>query len=94
MSGQRLRRPIVFLNNNQCPGCMGTLQLLEEETYVAAIDKKGLPIGGQSFIYARLRCKKCGAEYDAEKKGMYYAIKPTLPQIQQIFKEFNPFYNN
>ena len=60
----------------------------------AAIDKKGLPIGGQSFIYARLRCKKCGAEYDAEKKGMYYAIKPTLPQIQQIFKEFNPFYNN
>jgi len=94
MAGQRLKRPIVFLNNNQCPKCYSKLELLETETYVAAIDAKGAPIGGDTFVDAILRCPKCGEEYAATKKGIYYYIKPDVPEIHPIFKEFNPFYNN
>ena len=92
MSGQRLKRPIIFLSNNQCPGCLGTLQLVEEEVYIGALDKRGFDIGGETLVSAQLRCTKCGEIYDAEKKGVYYAIAPTLPVIPQVFKEFNPFY--
>ena len=85
-------KPIQLLKANQCPECRGKLELVEEETYVAAIDSKGLPIGGQSFVEQRLRCVKCHAEYNCEKKGPCYHIAPVLPPLPVIVEDFNPFY--
>lgn len=89
---KKLIRPIQYLKLNQCRECKGKLQLVEEETYVAAIDSKGLPIGGQSFVDQRLRCLKCGAEYECVKEGMYYHIAPQTQQIPVIIEDYNPFY--
>lgn len=84
-------RPIQYLKANQCWKCRGKLQLLEDETFIAPLDSKGLPIGGETFCDVRLRCVKCGEEYNAIKKGMYYAIAPTLPPIP-VIGDYNPFY--
>lgn len=86
------KRPIQYLKINQCRNCKGRLQLVEEETYVAALDSRGLPIGGQSFVDMRLRCTKCGEEYDCVKEGMHYAIAPKTQPIPVIVKDYNPFY--
>lgn len=86
-------RPIQYLKPNQCWRCRGKLQLLEEETFIAPIDSKGLPIGGETYVDVKLRCSKCGEEYDAVKKGMCYVIAPTLPPIApHIDDDYNPFY--
>lgn len=85
-------KPFRFVNMNQCPKCFGLLHLLEVDTYVGAIDKKGIPIGGQEFTTSTLRCEKCGEEYPANKKGQSYYIAPSTPSIDPIMKEFNPFY--
>ena len=85
-------KPIIILDNNQCPKCRGRLMLVEEESYVAMLDKKGLPIGGEEYVDQRLVCKDCGESYKAEKKGMFYQIASTLPQIPVIAKDYNPFY--
>ena len=96
MAGQEDKgiRPIKFVSMNQCPCCYGRLELLEVDTYVAATDKKGRPIGGSEFTESSLRCKTCGKEYPAWKKGSSYFIAPTTPEIKPIMKEFNPFYTN
>ena len=94
MAGQKMIQPIKFVSNNQCPKCYGHLELLEVDIYVAAIDKKGRPIGGSEFTEASLRCKTCGEEYPAWKKGACYYIAPTTPPIKPVMKEFNPFYTN
>lgn len=96
MAGQKDKgiKPIKFVSINQCPSCYGRLELLELDTYVAAIDKKGRPIGGQEFTEASLRCTCCGKEYPAWKKGASYFIAPTTPEIRPIMKDFNPFYAN
>ena len=53
----KMIKPFKFLNVNQCPKCQGKLMLVEEESYVAKLDKKGLPIGGQSYVEKRLVCR-------------------------------------
>ena len=85
-------KPFTFLDANQCPKCGSKMMLVEDETYVAALDKKGLPIGGQSFIDQKLICKTCGESYTAEKKGMCFQIKSSLPPIPVIVQDYNPFY--
>lgn len=88
----KVKKPIQYLKANQCRKCKGKLQLVEEETYIATLDTKGLPIGGQSFVSQRLRCLKCGESYDCEKKGMYYHIAPRTRPLPVIIEEYNPFY--
>lgn len=88
----KMIKPMIFLKPNQCPHCMGELQVVEEETYVGAIDSTGIPIGGQSFVDLRLRCTKCRKEYPASKKGMHYYITPTTQAEVKIMDDFNPFY--
>lgn len=88
----KMIKPFKFLNVNQCPKCQGKLMLVEEESYVAKLDKKGLPIGGQSYVEQRLVCRECGESYDAEKKGMCFQIAHTLPPIPVILEDYNPFY--
>lgn len=88
----KFTKPIIFLKPNQCPKCYGKLMLVEEESYVAKLDNKGLPIGGQTYVEQRLVCESCGESYDAEKKGMYFEIAHTLPPIPVIAKDYNPFY--
>lgn len=88
----KLTKPFKLLNVNQCPKCHGKLMLVEEESYVAKLDKKGLPVGGQTCVEQRLVCSECGESYDAEKKGMCFQIAHTLPQIPVIVKDYNPFY--
>lgn len=85
-------KPFKFLNPNQCPKCHGKLILVEEESYIAKLDKKGLPLNGQSYVEQRLVCSECGESYDTEKKGMCFQIKHSLPQIPVIMEEYNPFY--
>lgn len=84
--------PIRYLGNNQCPQCTGELMLIEKETYVGALDKKGQAIGGQSFLEVAMRCTKCGAEYEADRKGLYYYIKPKTRPIVHDIGDYNPFY--
>ena len=88
----KMIKPFKFLDVNQCPKCGGKLILVEEESYVAKLDKKGLPVGGQSCVEQRLVCGECGESYDAEKKGMCFQIASTLPAIPVIIKDYNPFY--
>lgn len=88
----KMIKPFKFLDVNQCPKCGGKLMLVEEESYVAKLDKKGLPVGGQSCVEQRLVCRECGESYDAEKKGMCFQIASTLPAIPVIIKDYNPFY--
>ena len=88
----KMIKPFTYLKPNQCPNCRAKLMLVEEESYAARLDSKGLPIGGDTYVELRLVCTKCGAEFDCEKKGMYYHIKPKLPPIPVIAKDFNPFY--
>lgn len=88
----KMIKPFKFLDVNQCPKCGGKLMLVEEESYVAKLDKKGLPVGGQSCVEQRLVCGECGESYDAEKKGMCFQIASTLPAIPVIIKDYNPFY--
>ena len=88
----KMIKPFTYLKPNQCPKCRGKLMLVEEESYAARLDSKGLPVGGDTYIEQKLVCCRCGAEYEAEKKGMYFHIAPTLPQIPVIVKDFNPFY--
>lgn len=90
----KLIKPFIRLKLNQCPRCLGKLELVENETYVGALDSVGIPIGGQSFVDLMLRCTNCHAEYPAIKKGAHYAIKTDEDEIPvKIIKEFNPFYN-
>lgn len=91
--GNKLIKPFFRLKLNQCPKCFEKLELVENETYVGALDSVGIPIGGQSFIDVSLRCTKCYSEYPAMKKGAHYAIKVTDEMPVKIVKEFNPFYN-
>lgn len=85
-------KPFTYLKPNQCPNCKGKLVLVEQESYTAKLDSKGLPIDGISCVDQRLVCTKCGNEYECEKKGMLYQIAPLLPPIPVIMKDFNPFY--
>lgn len=89
----KLIKPFFRLKLNQCPKCFGKLELVENETYVGALDSVGIPIGGQSFVDVALRCTQCYSEFPAEKKGAHYAIKIENEQAVKIVKEFNPFYN-
>lgn len=86
-------RPYLIIGINQCPKCLERLELLEIDTYVAAIDKRGRAIGGNEETEVSLRCMGCGEEYPAWKKGNSYYIAPTTPPIKPIMKEFNPFYS-
>lgn len=87
-------KPFILLKMNQCPKCLSKLKLIEEETYVGSLNDGGLLISGDSLVEAKLYCPKCGAEYDAEKKGARYCIKQQLPPIRPVMKkEFNPFYD-
>lgn len=88
----KLIKPFIYGKMNQCPECGGKLELVEEETYVAAIDSKGVPIGGESFVDMRLRCMSCRKEYDAQKKGMHYMIDHHCAKIVPIARDYNPFY--
>ena len=85
-------KPFVFIRVNQCPNCKGKLELLEEETYVAKLDSKGVPIAGETYVDLRVRCVRCGSEFDAKKQGMHYCIDHHLPPILPIAKDYNPFY--
>lgn len=85
-------KPMQYLNPNQCPKCGGKLMLVEEESCVSTLDKKGLPIGGDTYVEVRLVCKKCGETFEAEKCGMLYQIAPNLPKIPVIIEDYNPFY--
>ena len=51
-------KPIKFLDINQCPKCHGKLMLVEEESYISNLDKKGLPISEKSYVEQRLVCSK------------------------------------
>lgn len=88
----KLIKPMTFLKMNQCPHCKGKLELVEEETYISNIDSTGIPIGGESYVDSRLRCRKCAAEFTAMKKGMHYFIAPSTPQEINIMGDYNPFY--
>lgn len=88
----KMIKPFTYLKPNQCPACRGKLMLVEEESYAARLDSKGLPIGGDTYVEQRLVCTKCGSEYDCEKNGIVYQIAPKLPPIPVIIKDFNPFY--
>ena len=87
-------KPIIHLNPNQCPECKkGKLLLVEEESYVAPLDSKGLPLAGQTYIEQKLVCSKCGSEFDCTKKGMFFQVKyKDIKPIPDIAKDFNPFY--
>lgn len=85
-------RPFRRLKANQCMECFGKLELVEEELYIAPLDSKGIPIRGDTYATGRLRCTKCGAEYDCEKRGMHYGIDFKCTPIPKIVKDFNPFY--
>ena len=45
----KMIKPMIFLKPNQCPHCMGELQVVEEETYVGAIDS--IICGSQIKMY-------------------------------------------
>lgn len=87
-------KPMVKLKMNQCPNCIsGRLELVEEETYVGALNSTGVPIGGQSFINIILRCNNCKKKYPAIKKGVHYIIAPLNDnQSKVIINDYNPFY--
>lgn len=90
--GTKLIKPFTFAKPNQCRYCKGKLELVDEDIVIAKLDSKGLPIGGDSYTSQRLRCVKCGEEYEAEKKGMFFHIASSLPPIPVIVEEYNPFY--
>ena len=89
------KRGVIYLNENECPKCRGKLVLVSVEKSVTQLNKDGLPIINADIddeIDACLTCKKCGEVYDVDKKGMYFKIKKTLPELNQpTIKEFNPF---
>lgn len=83
---------------NQCPYCMGELVLVEEERSITQLNARGIPktqsILNDITTEVKLVCCDCGKDYDAEKEGMHYIIKRTLPKIkrEKRIKDFNPFY--
>lgn len=89
------KRGIIYLNENECPNCRGRLALVSVEKSVTQLNKDGLPIIDTDIddeVEVCLVCKKCGATYDTEKRGMYFTVKRDLPIINQPkIKEFNPF---
>lgn len=90
--GEKKNKPFYYLKPNQCRSCGGKLELVDEDIAVAKLDSKGLPMWGDSYTNQRLRCPKCGSEFDCVKQGMSFVIAPTAPPIQPIMKGFNPFY--
>lgn len=90
--GERLIKPFTFAKPNQCRYCKGKLELVDEDIQISKLDSKGLPINGIAYTSQRLRCTKCGEEFDAEKKGMYFKIATDVPPIPVIMEDYNPFY--
>ena len=84
-------KPMIRLKPNQCPKCLGYLDLIEEETYVAPLDGNAISQTGQSFVDLYLKCRDCQTMYPAIKKGIRYFIAPiSAPTV--VMKEYNPFY--
>ena len=46
----KMIKPFTYLKPNQCPKCRGKLMLVEEESYAARLDSKGLPVGGDTYM--------------------------------------------
>lgn len=86
-------KPIIRLRPNQCPKCLGYLDLIEEETYVAPLDSNAIIKNGESYVELHLKCRDCQTMYPAIKKGMRYFIAP-ISKPTFIMKEYNPFYVN
>jgi len=86
------KRLFTKLKPNQCPICLGDLELVELDISTYSLT----PMGSKrkvtdSHYQASLACSKCNAIYDAEKHGENWCIKSSLPKIKRELKEYNPF---
>lgn len=90
-----LKRGVIYLKENECPACRGRLMLVSVEKNITQLNKDGLPIINTDIddeVEINLTCKKCGAIYDVEKRGMYFRVKRELPIINNPqLEDFNPF---
>lgn len=88
-----MEKPMIRLKPNQCPKCLGYLQLIEKETYTAPLNGNAIPVTGESFVELALKCRDCQTVYPAIKRGMRYFIAP-ISKPTVIVTEYNPFFNN
>lgn len=88
------KRGIIYLDENQCPKCKGILELASIERSLIQVNKDGLPLIDDNIddeIEVYFVCKDCKAKYEADKIGMYFKVKNTLPKINKPLKDLNPF---
>lgn len=91
----KMIKPMIFLKPNQCPKCLSSMELIEEEINVSNMTTDGVPImNNETYINITLKCKKCKTTYPATKDGIHFSIKPSQsnekPKI--IMNDYNPFY--
>ena len=86
--------PIRFIKNNECPKCGKTMQLVDIDIIINAIDSDGRILSGikdsktgnQFFLY----CCDCKTKYDTEKHGQFVRIRR---KEQPLLGIKNPLYD-
>ena len=91
-----MRKLMVKLRPNQCPICEGTLSLTEIEQNTFPLDDNGALENyfEQNAYEAFLKCDNCNHIFEADKKGNFFYIRRSLPEVKKDRKNilsFNPF---
>lgn len=85
-----LRNPITFISANQCPECLGEMKLVESDTTEILLTKEGVPNNlNVTEFNTKLKCMKCGKEYDVKKQGIYYGIDHHLLDTKNVIRNNN-----
>lgn len=84
-------RMITFIPFNVCAECGGQLVVIETETSIISLDKKGFPTDRENlFVDFHLRCADCKRASEAKVISMrYIEMNTSIPKV--VTKLKNPF---
>lgn len=88
------KRLFTHIKPNTCPVCgKDSLWLVEYECTYNKLNDLGFIVLTETEDYKmKLQCSECGAEFpNVSHKGLKYSIKSTLPKVERIMKDYNPF---
>lgn len=96
MEGVEVMDAFSKVKPNECLHCDGRLILIEAESSINKLDQYGRIIYTKEEGYeVYLMCSKCGALYEADKRGdrWFIAEDPLIKSIAQnkMPIDFNPF---
>lgn len=74
-----LLKPFIKLDEAQCHRCMNPINVYDFEANTVKLSQEGFPLETNNISTKLIgKCPICGAEYEVERNGVYYAITSNL----------------